>query len=135
MINTTELAKQVSATGRRGGGREGRRALRAVPMASFPTLVRNIPVYQMVPDEAVELIHQESLKILEDVGCEFRDDEAIAMWTAAGADVRGTRVRIDRGLLMGLISKVPPEFTLNARNPQRTVKVGGRNTVFVPISL
>ena len=74
MINTTELAKQVSATGRRGGGREGRRAMRAVPMASFPTLVRNIPVYQMVPDEAVELIHEESLRILEDVGCEFRDD-------------------------------------------------------------
>ncbi len=43
MINTMELAKQVTATGKRSGGREGRRALRAVPMASFPTLVRNIP--------------------------------------------------------------------------------------------
>ena len=120
-------------TARRAGGRDGRRALRAVPTASFPTLVREIPVYQMVPDEAVELIHEESLKILEEVGCEFRDDEAISMWRAAGADVIGTRVRIDRGLLMDLIAKVPPEFTLNARNPERTVKVGGKNTVFVPM--
>ena len=133
MINTMELAKQVTATGQRSGGREGRRALRAAPMASFPTLVRNIPVYQMVPDEAVELIHDESMKILEEIGCEFRDDEAIAMWKAAGADVQGTRVRIDRALLMGLVAKVPPEFTLNARNPERTVKVGGKNTVFVPM--
>ena len=133
MINTMELSKQVTATGKRSGGREGRRALRAVPMASFPTLVRNIPTYQMVPDEAVELIHDESMKILEEIGCEFRDDEAIAMWKAAGADVRGTRVRIDRALLMSLVAKVPPEFTLNARNPERTVMVGGKNTVFVPM--
>ena len=133
MIDTLELSKQVSSQGRRGGGREGRRALRAAPVASFPTLVRKIPVYQMVPDEAIELIHEESLKILEEVGCEFRDDEAVAMWKAAGADVRGTRIHIDRALLMALVAKVPPEFTLNARNPERTVKVGGNNTVFVPM--
>ena len=100
--------------------------MRSVPMASFPTLVRNIPVYEIVPDEAVELIHEESLKILEEVGCEFRDDEAIAMWKAAGADVTDTRVRIDRALLMDLVSTVPPEFTLNARNPDRTVRIGGK---------
>ncbi|TIR64131.1 MAG: trimethylamine methyltransferase, partial [Mesorhizobium sp.] len=81
----------------------------------------------------VELIHEESLKILEEVGCEFRDDEAIALWKAAGADVKDTRVRIDRALLMELVSKVPPEFTLNARNPERTVRVGGKNSIFVPM--
>jgi len=122
-----------SSSSRRAGGREGRRALRSAPMASFPTLVREIPVYNLVPDDAVELIHEESLRILEEVGCEFRDDEAVASWKTAGADVSGTRVRIDRALLMELVSKVPPEFTLNARNPERTVKVGGRNTVFVPM--
>lgn len=118
---------------RRGGGREGRRALRSAPVASFPTLVRNIPAYEIVPDEAVELIHQESLAILEEVGCEFRDDEAIAMWKAAGADVTETRVRIDRHLLMELVANIPPEFTLNARNPQRTVRVGGKNSIFIPM--
>ena len=129
MTNTTNPVQNR----RSGGGREGRRTLRAAPMASFPTLVREIPVYNLVPDEAVELIHEESMRILEEVGCEFRDDEAIAMWTAAGAEVSGTRVRIDRALLMDLVAKVPSEFTLNARNPERTVKVGGRNTVFVPM--
>ncbi|TIT62099.1 MAG: trimethylamine methyltransferase, partial [Mesorhizobium sp.] len=118
---------------RRSGGRLGRKAMRGAPIASFPTLVRQIPAYQMVPDEAVELIHQESLAILEEVGCEFRDDEAIALWKAAGADVSETRVRIDRALLMELVSKVPSEFTLNARNPERTVRVGGKNSIFVPM--
>jgi trimethylamine--corrinoid protein Co-methyltransferase len=122
-----------TTTRRSGGGRDGRRALRTAPMASFPTLVREIPVYQMVPDEAIELIHEESLRILEEVGCEFRDAEALSMWKAAGAAIQGERVRIDRGLLMDLVSKVPPEFTLNARNPQRTVRVGGKNSIFIPM--
>ncbi|BCH30726.1 trimethylamine methyltransferase [Mesorhizobium sp. L-8-10] len=121
------------ATHRRGGGRIGRKALRSAALPSLPTLVRKIPVYEIVPNEAVELIHQASLGILEEVGCEFRDDEAIAMWKQAGADVSGTRVRLDRHLLMELVSKVPSEFTLNARNPQRSVKVGGKNTIFVPM--
>ncbi len=102
-------------------------------MASFPTLVRDIPTYELLPAEAVELIHEESMKILEEVGCEFRDDQAPAQWKAAGADVQGTRVRIDRALLMELISSAPSEFTLHARNPARTVKVGGKNTIFVPM--
>ena len=96
----TDASTTTSPSARRAGGRDGRRALRATPMASFPTLVREIPVYNLVPDEAVELIHEESLKILEEVGCEFRDDEAIALWKKAGADVTGTRVRIDRALLI-----------------------------------
>ena len=119
-------AELIEQTHRRGGGRLGRKALRSAPIASFPTLVRNIPVYEIVPDEAVELIHDELLKILEEVGCEFRDDGAIELWKAAGADVRQTRVRIDRALLMELVSKVPPEFTLNARNPERTVRARHR---------
>ena len=132
-ISETIDAPDTSAPQRRGGGRIGLKALRAAPVASFPTLVRKIPVYEIVPDEAVELIHQESLAILEDVGCEFRDDEAIAMWKAAGADVTGTRVRLDRHLLMDLVSKIPPEFTLNARNPDRSVRIGGKNSIFIPM--
>ncbi len=126
-------ADQLPGAHKRGGGRLGRKAMRSAVQASFPALVRNIPVYNIVPDEAVELIHQESMAILEEVGCEFRDDEAIDIWKKAGADVKDTRVRIDRALLMELISKVPSEFTLNARNPERTVRVGGKNSIFIPM--
>jgi trimethylamine--corrinoid protein Co-methyltransferase len=133
MVNVQELSKQVSATGRRGGGREGRRAMRAQPTISFPTLVRNIPVYQMVPDESVELIHEASVTILEEVGCEFRDPEAISIWKAAGASVTDTRVRIDRAQLLELVSHIPAEFTQHARNPARSVRIGGNNTIFVPM--
>src|SRR4051794_31894994 len=133
MIDTLELAKQVSASGKRAGGRDGRRAMRAKAVPSFPALVREIPVYNIVPDEAIELVHDESIKILEEIGCEFRDPEAAAMWKAAGADVQGFRVRIERAMLMELVSKIPSEFTQHARNPERSVKIGGDSTVFVPM--
>ncbi|MDE2383145.1 MAG: trimethylamine methyltransferase family protein [Alphaproteobacteria bacterium] len=134
MSDTSAVVETTSTSARRGGGgREGRRALRGAPMVSMPALVRNIPTYEILPNEAVELIHDESLKILEEVGCEFRDDAAPAMWKAAGADVQGTRVRIDRALLMQLISTAPEEFTLHARNPERTVRVGGKNSIFIPM--
>lgn len=132
-MDTLELSKQVSASGRRGGGREGRRAMRARSVPSFPALTRNIPVYEIVPNEAIELIHDESLKILEEVGIDFRDDESADLWKKAGADVKGYRVHIDRALLMDLVSKIPSEFTQHARNPDRTVTIGGKNSVFVPM--
>ena len=135
MLAIAMVEETHSPTGaRRGtGGRDARRAMRAAPQISLPGLVREIPTYELLPADAVELIHDESLKILEEVGCEFRDDQAPAQWKAAGADVQGTRVRIDRALLMELISTAPSEFTQHARNPKRSVRIGGKNTVFVPM--
>jgi trimethylamine---corrinoid protein Co-methyltransferase len=124
---------QDSPPGRRGGGREARRRERGAPVASFPTLVRKIPVYDILADEAIELIHAESCRILEDVGIDFRDDEAAAMWTASGADVEGYRVRIDRSQLMDLVGKIPSHYAMQARNPARSVTVGGDNAIFVPM--
>ena len=89
-LDTQEMSKQVSAHGRRAGGREGRRVMRSKAVPSFPTLVRNIPVYQMVPDEAIELIHDESLKILEEIGCEFRDADAHGPVVYAKSPARDT---------------------------------------------
>jgi trimethylamine--corrinoid protein Co-methyltransferase len=117
----------------RRGGRAARRALRtAAPVAWLPTLVRNIPVYEVLDEEGVELIHDASMRILEEVGIDFRDDEALAIWKGAGAEVRGQRVRLQREMLLDLVAKTPEAYTLHGRNPERTVKVGGRNMVFAP---
>ncbi len=129
MTPESQPAKQ---TGRRGG-RDARRERRlSSPLVSLPTLRRNIPLVEVLDAEGVELIHQASLDLLEDVGIEFRDDEAAEIWRRAGADVRGHRIRIDRGLLMDLVAKTPAEFDLHGRNPERTVRIGGEHTVFAP---
>ncbi len=114
-------------------GRAARRAERlAAPAVALPTLVRDIPLYEVLDAEGVELIHEESMKILEEAGIDFRDEEALDYWKVAGAAVDGQRVRIPRTLLLGLVAQAPEEFTLHARNPERSVRIGGRHTVFVP---
>ncbi len=98
------------------------------------TLTRKIPAYEILQTDGIEKIHDASMQILEELGIEFRDNEALQLWKDAGAEVAGQRVRIDRNLLMNLISTIPSEFDLHARNPDRSVRVGGKNTILIPNS-
>jgi trimethylamine---corrinoid protein Co-methyltransferase len=72
--------------------------------------------------------------VLEEIGIEFRDDpEALEMWKAAGAEVSGERVRFPKGLVRELLRTAPGEFVQHARNPERSVRIGGNATVFAPV--
>jgi trimethylamine--corrinoid protein Co-methyltransferase len=122
----------MSTEGRRGG-RASRRAERtAFALRALPALERGIPLYEVLSEERLELIHDASCRILEEVGIDFRDAEALSLWKDAGADVQGQRVHIPRELLLRLLATIPAEFTLHARNPARSVTIGGRHTVFFP---
>ena len=117
---------------RAGGCAVRHRAHVGAPAPMLPPLDLALPYYEVLDDERIERIHDASMRILEEVGIDFRDDEAIAYWNEARADVDGYRVRIDRALLMELVAKAPERFTLVARNPERSVPIGGRSMVFVP---
>ncbi|MEX2201416.1 MAG: trimethylamine methyltransferase family protein, partial [Dongiaceae bacterium] len=122
----------AEATARRGG-REARRAARAeAPLVQHRYITREIPLYELLDAAGLETIHEQSMTILEEIGLDFRDEPALELWRKAGADIDGERVRIPRELLMEKLSTVPPEYTQHARNPERNVVIGGRNTVFAP---
>ncbi len=119
--------------GTRRGGRAARRAARVnAPVVHKPTLVRNIPVYEVVNGEGVELIHQLAMRIVEDLGVDFRDADSLEIWRKAGADVEGERVRVSRDMLLELVELAPETYTQHGRNPERTVQVGGKHMVFAP---
>lgn len=86
----------------------------------------------LLDDEQVKRIHDASMDIIEEVGVEFRCDDAIGMWRAAGADVDGVTVRIDREHLMSLVGTAPSSYTMVARDPAHTVTVGDGRTIFTP---
>lgn len=86
----------------------------------------------LLDDEQVQRIHDASMDIIEEVGIEFRCDDAIGMWRAAGADVDGVTVRIDREHLMSLLGTAPSSYTMVARDPAHTVTVGDGRTIFTP---
>lgn len=127
-----ESRDQSATGGRRAGRRARKRAEHTVSAA--PYVKRNIPVYELLSEESLTRIEATADRILEEVGIEFRGDpEALPLWKAAGADVQGERVRMPRGLPRKIIQdNAPRQFTWHARNPAKSVEIGGDNVVFAP---
>ena len=119
----------------RGGGGATRRAERAA--VSFETahfIQRNIPNFEILNEEALAIIEWNAETVLEEIGVNFVENPAaLQRWRAAGADVRGERVHIPRGLARKLCATAPKTFTQHARNPARNVEIGGRNLVLAPV--
>ena len=125
-------ARSIQREGRRGGRASRREARSGFEAQAWPVLERKVPTYEVLGEDRLETIHQASLKLLQEVGIDFRDDEALSMWRDAGADIEGERVRIPEELLMALIAKAPGRFTVTARNPERSTEIGGDRVAFAP---
>ena len=129
----TKTATKNRSRSKRGGGASARREARLRgPIIYTPNAERNIPTYEVLAQDGLEKIDDYAMGILETIGVEFRDDVSAKIWADAGAEVKGHLVRIPRKLLRKLISSVPSEYTYHGRNPDRTVRVGGKNMIFGP---
>ncbi|MGC3937132.1 trimethylamine methyltransferase family protein [Roseobacter sp. EG26] len=119
----------------RGGGGAARRAERsAVSFETARFIERNIPNFEVLTEEALEIIETNAETVLEEIGVNFIENPAaLARWREAGADVDGERVRIPRGLARQLCKTAPSSFTQHARNPERSVVIGGKNLVLAPV--
>lgn len=119
----------------RGGGGASRRAERsAVSFETAKFIQRNIPNFEILNEEALQIIEWNAETVLEEIGVNFVENPAaLQLWRDAGADVRGERVHIPRGLARKLCATAPKSFTQYARNPERNVDIGGRNLVLAPV--
>lgn len=116
-------------------GREARRAARVANNAvSAPYFVRSIAPLEVLNEEALCIIEANADRILQDIGIEVRGyPRAKQLFSEAGCDVQGDRVRFPAGLARALCSTAPSQFTQHARNPARSCEIGGNNTVFAPV--
>jgi trimethylamine--corrinoid protein Co-methyltransferase len=119
----------------RGGGGAARRAERtAVSVETAKYIERNVPNYEVLTEEALDVIERNAETILAEIGVNFVDNPAaLQRWRDAGAEIEGERVRIPRGLARKLCSTAPSQFTQHARNPERNVVIGGKNLVLAPV--
>jgi trimethylamine--corrinoid protein Co-methyltransferase len=121
-----------------GTERRGRRARKQVrqtrDVTMLPALQRRLPLTEPMDGTQIERIDAASMDILEDVGVVFRDPIALSDWRKAGADVRGERVHLDRGLVRELITSIPESFTYHARNPANNLPFGKDHAIFVPMT-
>jgi trimethylamine--corrinoid protein Co-methyltransferase len=119
----------------RSGGRAARQAARLqVHAAHEPFLTRRLAPFEVLGEEGLSLLEENADTILQEVGLEFRGDpDALRLFREAGADVRGERVRFPRGMCRSIVRATAPRtFTQHARNPERSVEIGGMATVFAP---
>jgi trimethylamine--corrinoid protein Co-methyltransferase len=132
-MTTDTTAPSVSAPEARRG-RDARRAARAQRGGMhIPYITRNIPLMEILSEEGLALIERNADTLLQEIGVEFREcPRALALFKQAGADIKGERVRFPRGLARQLCATAPAQYTQHARNPERNVIIGGKNTVFAP---
>ncbi|MEO8105810.1 MAG: trimethylamine methyltransferase family protein [Actinomycetes bacterium] len=93
-----------------------------------PEVFRRSPLSESDLDQ----IHAQAMRILENVGTEVDSEAMLRMLAEAGQRVEGSRVRWDAGFVMEQLAKAPGQFTLQGRDPQHTVTIGGGSLVHVP---
>ena len=131
MTEAADTATPEHKKHRRAGGRERRDPKAKINGPAY--IKRNIPNYDVMGEENLLKIEATSDRILAEVGLDIRDDdECLALFRKAGAKVDGMRVRFEPGHLREILKTAPKEFTQHARNPARSVQIGGNNVVFSP---
>ena len=120
---------------RRGGGRAARVEERtgANSGPSGPAFIRRkVMPYDLIAPDGLDLIEAKADQILAEVGIDINEDEDRQEFRAAGASIDGRRVRFEPGHVRDLVKTAPPEFTQYARNPDKSVVIGGNNVVMAP---
>ena len=128
---------ETPATGRRSrtSGRDGRQRARADHARPAPAYItRAIPTYELLSEEGLLRVEQLADRILAEIGFEIRGDAvAHTLFVRAGARLDGERLYFPPGLIRAIIQgSAPASFVQHARNPARSVRIGGNATVFSP---
>ncbi|MEL6792025.1 MAG: trimethylamine methyltransferase family protein [Pseudomonadota bacterium] len=124
---------------KRGGGRSGnarRASTVAINQSPWRTIVNtDHPTTPLRPD-GVEKIHDAAMRVLEEIGIDFLNEEAKQYLRDAGCDVdpSSDRVRMGRDFVMEMVGKAPSEFAITPRNEERKVVIGGDHMAFVNVS-
>ena len=132
---------------RRGSDRTAARKAVALDQ-QLPAIERKIPSYELFTDEVLELVLNNAETLLQEVGLDLVNcPRAAKAFANAGMSVRlvetsggsGAKdqtihnVRFDRGWCRTQMQTLPGTFTQQARNPVRSLPIGGNRTAFAPV--
>src|SRR3954468_15853582 len=92
--------------------------------------VNDMPRYEILSEEAMDVLDRGWRRIVSELGVEFLLPEAVEYFRAAGQKVEDDKVFLDPEFLLEQVAKAPRGFDLQARNPERSVHIGGNHMVF-----
>lgn len=86
----------------------------------------------MLAASEIEEIHATSMRILSKIGICFPEQAALDVFQKHGYKTDGQIVYFNEKQINKAINKVPDQFTIQARNPERSVTVGNGVPIFAP---
>jgi trimethylamine--corrinoid protein Co-methyltransferase len=91
---------------------------------------------EVLSGDDLELIHDGSMRILEDIGLEILNERALGLYEDDGARVDWDlqRVYLERESVMSRLQTVPSRFTFHSRNPERNRCIGGNAINFTTVA-
>lgn len=90
------------------------------------------PPIEILDSEQLAAIHDNSLRILSDIGIKVLDARSRSYLQAIGCEVDEATemVRFDPGLVMEMVGHAPAQVELHARNPDYNLTLGGKEIIF-----
>jgi trimethylamine--corrinoid protein Co-methyltransferase len=96
--------------------------------------VNAMPRYEILSEDAMAVLDKGWRRIVTEIGIEFLLPEAVEQFRAAGQTVvDDNRVILDPEFVLEHVAKAPREFDLQARNPERSIHVGGQHMAFASV--
>lgn len=106
-----------------------------IPRLPWRNITNPYPPIEVLSADQVEAIHTASLRVLSEIGMKVLASDARRRLAAAGAQVddRERMVRCDPGMVEEYMALAPPMFRIEARNPAKSITVGGNHVNFGPV--
>lgn len=79
-----------------------------------------------------ERLHSACMEVLNKTGVLFNEPEAVDIFKENGFRVDGNKVFFEEEQVMNALKTAPSEFTIRARNPEKSVRIGGDHFVLSP---
>lgn len=120
---------------RRSSRRRKPRESVGTPQTPWRRVVNPRPPVEVLTQEQIGMIHDTSMRVLENVGMRVDCPATRDLFKSHGnkVDEATTHVWFDRKYVEERVAMAPAEFTVYTRNPDRYVKYGGNNIIFASV--
>src|SRR5215210_139213 len=95
--------------------------------------VNKMPRYEILSEDAMETLDRGWRRIVSELGIEFLLEDSLEEFRKAGQKVDGNNVKLDPEFILEQVAKAPREFDIQARNPERSVHIGGDRMAFASV--
>jgi trimethylamine--corrinoid protein Co-methyltransferase len=91
-----------------------------------------VVLVQFLKKEEIERMHNASMDLLENVGVVFHDDEAVEIFRRRDVRSDGKKVFLREKDVLVALGTAPSRFSIAARNPEKSIQLGGEDFAFAP---